>query len=93
MKQFQEDLRNGMTIEKALHKHQLTFQEAFEKCDNGSCRGNGEYHHIYLDKKTGKYHVKKSILGKETHFGTFKDLDEAVKFRDELERNGWRKPK
>ena len=92
MKQFQQDLRNGMSLEKALQKHNLTLEEAFIRCTNGATTSNNEYHHIYLNKQDSKFAIRKSILGKEQHFGVFDTLEEAVKYRDKLMANGWRKP-
>lgn len=88
---FQKDLRNGMTLEKALQKHGLTFKEACDKCKNFT--RNGEYHNIYLNRESKKFKVEKMIDSHVIHFGSFEELEDAVKCRDFYETWGWDKNK
>jgi len=49
------------------------------------------YHkHIYKST-SGKYVISKSIKGKNTYFGSYESLDEAMRMRDQLVENGWDK--
>ena len=49
------------------------------------------YHkHIYKSA-SGKYVISKSIKGKNTYFGSYESLDEAMRMRDQLVENGWDK--
>lgn len=84
---FQKDLQNGMTLEKALQKHGLTFKEACDRCK--SPHSNGEYHNIYL--KGRRFVVSRRIKNRDVLFGSFEELDDAVKCRDKLEDNNWDK--
>ena len=90
MKAFQEDLRNGMSLEEALQKWGLTFQEAVEECNKAtSIRGirNGKYHHIYKAPQ-GNYKVQRDIR-KKRYTVMVDDLDTAVIIRDYLDEHGW----
>ena len=92
MKAFQQDLRNGMTLEEALQKWGLTFHDAVLECHKQtSTRGvrNGEYHHIYKHFD-GRYKVERQ-LRKKKYTLIVENLDDAVLIRDWLDTNGWNK--
>ena len=92
LKAFQEDLKNGMSIEDALRKHQLNFKEVVDEL-----KGHSSYPKQRIPSPFGKYiyywqnvyHVQRKIDGKHKHFGRYKTLKEAQDKKAELERNGW----
>ncbi len=53
----------------------------------------GTIPYIYHSKKRSSWSVRKYIDGEKTHFGFFKDKDEAIKERDRLISEGWPLPK
>ena len=87
LNEFRRDLQEGMRLEDALIKHNLTFKEACDKSKN--FKGNGKYHNIYLDKNTKKFRVEKMVNSKMIYAGSFEDLDKAVRCRDFYEQWGW----
>ena len=85
---FQTDLRNGMTLEDALIKYDMSFGEAVRKCRGNRVR-DGKYHNIYM--LHGKFRVEKMINGEVIYTGVYEDLEEALRIRDLLEANDWNK--
>ena len=88
MKAFQNDLKNGMSLQEALCKHNLTFKEAVIRCHHHSARTNSKYHNIYLNGK--KFIVEKQVYDERVRF-SFEELTDAVKVRDYLDEHGWSK--
>ena len=43
----------------------------------------------FISKIDGKYKIHRVFDGKDIDFGTFNTLDEAIKYRDELDDDGW----
>lgn len=87
---FQDDLRNGMTLEDALTKHDLTLKEAVIECSAMSNKrgvSKGEYHHIYRGPM-GKFKVSRQINNKR-YCIMVEDLDIAVRIRNYFEEYGW----
>ena len=87
---FQNDLRNGMTLEDALQKHGLSFKEACILCHKTtSIRGtrNGEYHHIYKHFD-GRFRVSREV-NKKRYTVMVGTLENAVIIRDYLDMHGW----
>ena len=85
MKEFQEDLRNGMTLEDALKKYGLTFGEAVHRCNRLTSpvgTRHQKYHHIYKAPQ-GNYKVQRDIR-KKRYTVMVDDLDTAVIIRDYL---------
>ena len=92
--EFQEDLRNGMTIHDALIKHELTFKQACQYL-HGYCRPKQPVHKqslpMYISRNNKGFEIKKSVNGKNKYFGTYKTLDDAVLMRNYLIEHGWYK--
>lgn len=97
--EFQQDLREGMTINDALIKHELTFKQACDtlhgyrirrkKQPNNHCDSFTKEKYITYNRK--KYLVRKNTNGKERYYGRYTTLEEAVIVRDYLEEHGWTK--
>ena len=89
-KRLQDDLRAGMTIEDALHKHNMSFKEAFDgmpkPLTNGGNTGVGEK---FISKHQGKYIIRKRHRNKTRLFGTYDRLEDAIKVRDYCLEHGW----
>lgn len=93
---FQDDLRNGMTLEDALCKYHLTLKEAFESIPGTIRKGPDNQSHsgeIYIIKRRNSFYIQKSMNGRHVHFGSYRYLQEAVKVRDYFMEHGWDKSK
>lgn len=100
IEKFQEDLRNGMTLEDALTKHNLTFKEAVEfvhkpitkKAKNRRPYKKKNYYQSvdeHISHKAGAFHVRKSINGEMKWGGSYNTLEDAQTVRDFLNKEGW----
>lgn len=95
IKEFQQDLKNGMTIEDALNKHDLSFKEALSMCPKSNTskkrqkidalKNRGRY----IQQQRNWFRVRKNIGGKTVDFGGYKSLEDAIQIRDYLIENGW----
>ena len=47
----------------------------------------------YIFNEEGKFAIKRELGGKIINFGTFNTLDEAIKYRDKLDEDGWPIPR
>ena len=45
----------------------------------------------YISNTHNGWRIRKRINGEYVHFGTYSSLDDAIEYRDELIRNGWRR--
>ena len=91
MKEFQEDLRNGMTLEDALKKYGLTFGEAVHQCNRLTSpvgTRHQKYHHIYRNAKKHEFKVERQI-NKKRYTIVVMGLENAVTVRDYLDTHGW----
>lgn len=99
IKAFQRDLQNGMTLEAALTKHNLTFKEAFEMCPTERTKNARKKKNVrknvskYIQLQGKTYYVKKNIRGKTIGFGAFETAEDAIQVRDYLVEHGWNKVK
>lgn len=93
MRMFQEDLRNGMTLDQALKKHHLTFKEAFH-----TLKGYASYSKKrkpknpetrYIMRQGKRYLIRKKINKKYVIFGRYATMEEAIIIRDALNEDGW----
>lgn len=48
-----------------------------------------EDRYVYLNSRTGRYHIRKNVGGRPEHFGTYRRLEDARAERDYLESIGW----
>ena len=91
LKQFQDDLKAGMTIEDALKKHQLSFQYVMKHINKVKYMEIPEPSNTtkHIGIQNGKYIVKKSFDGKMRSFGTYLTLEDALKIRECCMIDGW----
>ena len=100
IEEFQQDLRDGMSLEKALTKHNLSFKEAVDvvhKPITKSIRKRKPYHKRNLYRNVDKniaqrgdaFYLRKLINGKHTWGGSYNTLEEALKVRNYLDEHGW----
>ena len=100
MEKFQQDLQNGMTLETALKKYNLTFKEAVEFTHKPRTRPpkkkkRKKERAVYkkidknISQKNGSFHLRKQINGKSYWGGSYGSLEDAQKVRDFLNENGW----
>ena len=89
--EFQKDLQNGMTIEKALTKHELTLKQVWRELHyrprNPNRPVDTSTGYRYIDYHQGKFRV----YYKNEYYGHYDDLETAVQIRDYLLENGWDK--
>jgi hypothetical protein len=93
---FQKDLQKGMSIDEALHKHQLTLSEAFH-----GLHYNGENHKKTLSTKNknkfiitsgrNRHKIRKTINHEYVNFGVYESIQDARRVRDQLLSCGWDK--
>ena len=89
MNEIKTELRNGMTINKVCKKYRITFAELFKILNKP------EYTHYqnqiskYVYKVGNRYIIQKSVANRQTKFGSWIKLEEALKIRDELEEKNW----
>lgn len=94
MKAFQEDLRNGMSIDSALRKHHLTFQEAFTKMKgwtayNKKNKVKKPPRLLYIMRRGKRFVIRKKINKQYVLFGRYYTEEDAVVVRDALVEDGW----
>ena len=96
---FQQDLKQGMTINEALIKHKMTLKEVITKLTTKPEKETKkptrpvELRNITKNKKNNTYYIRKSKTTngkkKSLRYGTYNTLKEAQTIRDELIKNGW----
>lgn len=101
LQQFQQDLRNGMTLEATLQKHQLTLIEVWTELNrstagrpsekkqyknNTGLDPTGEKH---IFKRNGRYTLRKYSRGKTRMYGVYRSMEDAVRVRDYCMEHGW----
>lgn len=93
LKPFQVDLRNGMSIDDALKKHNLTLQEAVMSvpCNYGRKRNNHKWRedNRNIHRRGRHFMIIKKKDGKTKTFGTYDNLRSARMVRDYLDSYGW----
>ena len=92
---FQTDLQNGMSIAEALQKNDVSFKEATERLCHSKPRRKKKKKKQqlraakYIQKRDGKYYVRKTVEGRTVMFGTYRTLEDAIKVRDYCIEHGW----
>ena len=96
LKAFQNDLQDGMTLEDACRKHQISFKYA---CDNmGKIytkkilpkKESNTFASEYIQTRNGKYFLRKYLRGSTKMFGTYNSLNDAIRMREHCKRYGWK---
>ena len=95
---FRTDLRNGLGLEEALHKHHISLKYAMDHMDkpltNPKRRSRPYSRYGKFIYRMGPYYVvQKSINNRATNFGTYNTLTDAQRVRDYLEEHGWKRYK
>ena len=97
IREFQQDLKEGMSIQEACHKHKTTLAKAFNRLHYKKYHrprlGQGELKQPYITRNGKQFQVKKKTRGKTTHYGNYNTLEEAIRVRDFLLENNWKKSK
>lgn len=97
--EFQKDLQNGLSIEEACSKHDVSFGEAvlgfnpLQKRNKNKKKGKKvkcSTPSKYIFQRDDSFTVRKNVKRKTMVFGTYSSLEDAVKVRDELIRIGWK---
>ena len=93
--EFQDDLRNGLTLDEALRKHGLTFKEAVDAI-HGYTRSKTKSERtlpMYISKVGNCFQIKRKIKGYTIYYGAYASLEDAMKMKAHLQQNGWYKRK
>lgn len=103
IREFQQDLQKGMTLEEALIKHNTNLQTVFrvlhykdtnknniKKKTKSNSRSTGEaYIQYQVNQKS--YLLRKTVNKKCTYFGRYETLEDAILVRDYMMTHGWDK--
>ena len=93
--QIQEKLRNGMSIDEVCKKHHITFKEL---CDHfhGYQRNQQNRENLkstkgekYILIRNNRYALHKNVKGQTIMFGTYNTLEDAIRMREALTKDGW----
>ena len=84
---FREDLRNGMTLEKALLKYGLSLREVFQYCH----RRNLESKYCFIYIHQGGFNIMRWQGSERVYYARCRELDDAVRLRDRLMECNWDK--
>ena len=88
---FQMDLRNGMSLEDALKKHDMTLKQAVFQSPRHhkslNWKKSADLKNIH--KNGGSYTIYKKQEGITKSFGTYKNVSDAQMVRDSLDNYGW----
>ena len=97
--EFREDLRNGMTINDALIKHNLSLKNAVDFLQYKQQRPKNKIKTSRKYMKCGERYImqrgedsfciRKNINGKTRMFGTYTSLEDAIRMREALKIDGW----
>ena len=99
IEEFQQDIKNGMGLEEALIKHNLTLLEAFDMAHKPITRKNKRktyqkrniYTTVdeYISKRGDGFHLRKRIKGKTVWGGSYSSLEDAQQVKEYLNKHGW----
>ena len=96
---FQNDLKNGMSITDALQKHDLTLEQAFQRLHHSLAgrpvvkkkpKKSSKTGEKYISSRQNTFYIRKIVYGKYTTFGTYSSLEDAIKVRDYCIAHGWK---
>lgn len=98
LRSFQNDLREGMTIQEALMKYNMSLEYAFKKLQHKSPKKSRyvpkqKNQTKYIQERNNHFYLRKAIRKKVKPFGTYSSLEDAVKVRDHCMRHGWKQTK
>lgn len=90
------DLRNGLSLEETLKKHNTSLREIFKDINNYPVKTEQrtpkteEWKYIQLTRNH-TYRIIKGVNRHRVSFGTYKSFEDARKVREELIECGWDK--
>ena len=97
--EFQKDLQNGLSIDEACSKHDVSFGEAvlgfnhLQKRNKSKKKGKKvkcSTPSKYIFQRDDRFTIRKTIKSKTMIFGTYNSLEDAIRVRDELINIGWK---
>ncbi len=104
---FQQDLKNGMSIAEALKKYNITLEYAMNHVNKPitekhsklkpSCKPHKKLKICtvarYIQQIENHFYVRKQVNGKMRPFGSYSSLEDAIKLRDYCMEHGWKQRK
>ena len=93
LKAFQDSIREGMTIDEALTKYNLTLQEAFTALQytkpNTKTKKRQTSPERNIIKHENTYLLRKTIKGHTRYYGRYNTLADARRVKNELISLNW----
>lgn len=88
---FQEDLKNGLSIEEALKKYNISFRDAVSSMPRQSKRDPIKSLSAgrYIQKRRHIYHLRKTVNGESRYYGAYNSFKDAKTIRDYLIETNW----
>ena len=92
---FRNDLWSGMSLCDALTKHETNLHDVFQALQNKPQKPKGSKSKVisssepYIFIRNNTFSVRKSTKGKTKMFGTYNSMEDAIRMRDALKRDGW----
>lgn len=94
---FQKDLKNGMELEEALNKHNVSLSDAFDYAlqkhfnENKKKQKKRAYNRAgkYIYKHNQVYYIRRQFNYKNMLFGSYESIEDAKKIMCYLEKYGW----
>ena len=88
MNEIEQALRNGLTIDEVCEKYKVSFKDLFKICNKKKITPFNQVSD-YVYRFGTRYIIQKSIDNRQTKFGSWIKLEEALKIRDELKEKNW----
>ena len=92
IQEFQTDLNNGMTLEKALKKHNTNLQTVFKALqyfNHNPHKTPQSGEKLIRRVDNGRYALRKMLKGHMHYYGTYDTIEDAVRVRDYMITYGW----
>ena len=93
LKAFQDSIREGMTIDEALTKYNLTLQEAFTQLQFQQSRKKNKQSQFSPERniirQNNTYRIRKTINHHTKYYGRYNTLEDARQVRNELISLNW----
>ena len=94
--QLSKDMKSGYSIDEILKKHQITLSTAIKLLKNHQRKHKKRppvkyevTNEKYIKKVNGRIYIRKYVNGNVRSFGGYDCMEDAIKIRDYLEKNGW----
>ena len=87
--EIQKDLQKGLTITEVCRKYQISFKELFKFIKKQKQRRNYKSPEKHIFRYNNRWAIIKKINQKRIVYGTYINVNEAKKVKNELEQLNW----